>query len=49
MGTAGDNSGTITATASTTATNQSAGTQTNTQTVDNRPKSVAIYVWRRTA
>lgn len=49
MGTAGDNSGTITATAPTTATNQSAGTQTNTQTVDNRPKSVAIYVWRRTA
>ena len=49
MGTASDNSGTITATASTTATNQSAGTQTNTQTVDNRPRSVAIYVWRRTA
>lgn len=49
MGTAGDNSGTITATAPTTGTNQSAGTQTNTQTVDNRPKSVAIYVWRRTA
>lgn len=49
MGIAGDNSGTITATAPTTGTNQSAGTQTNTQTVDNRPKSVAIYVWRRTA
>jgi hypothetical protein len=34
----------------TAATNQNAGVQTsNTQTIDNRPNSLAIYLWRRTA
>ncbi|MBF4468782.1 MAG: hypothetical protein ISP01_05190 [Methanobrevibacter arboriphilus] len=49
MGTAGDNSGTITATAPTTATNQSAGTQQSNKTINVQPNSVALYVWIRTA
>ena len=48
MGTAGDNSGTITATAPTTATNQNAGSQDSaTKIINNRPGSFKTTMWIR--